>query len=207
MSDLGDTIRDMSNTGHVIAYCRVSTAQQSTEQQQDQITAAGITPERWFIETASGAAGSDRPAWAECREWLRSGDEVVVVGIDRLGRSVAEVAAAIADLAAAGVTVRSLREGIDTATATGRMTAAILASVSEMELELGRERRAASRAARVARGLPATRPRRLSAADEVRLVRLRDQGEPIEELVSLFRVSRSTVMRTLARHRETSASA
>ncbi|MEZ5212435.1 recombinase family protein [Gordonia sp. (in: high G+C Gram-positive bacteria)] len=145
------------------------------------------------MESASGAAGSTRPVWTECAAWLRPGDVLVVVGIDRLGRSVAEVASVIAELAERGVVVRALREGIDTSTPSGRMTAAILAPVAEMELGLGRERRAASRAARVARSLPATRPRRLTTADDARLVRLRDQGEPVDELVALFGVSRSTV--------------
>lgn len=186
----------------ISAYLRVSTGSQTTEQQRDAILAAGVTPGRWFDETASGAAGSQRLVWDECRDWLRPGDTLVVVGIDRLGRSVAEVAAAIDALTERGVVIRSLREGIDTSTATGRMAAAILASVAEMELTLGRERRAASRAARVARGLPATRPRRLNADAERRLVRLYESGEPVAELVSLFGVSRSTVMRTLRRHRD-----
>ena len=191
-----------SHSPAVAAYCRVSTGSQTTDQQQDQITAAGVVPQRWFIETASGAAGATRPEWEACLDWLRPGDQLVVVGIDRLGRSVAEVATAIDRLASAEITVRSLREGIDTSTATGRMTAAILASVAELELSLGRERRAASRAARVARGLPATRPRLLDRDAEVRLVRLYESGEPISELVAMFGVSRSTVMRALRRYRE-----
>ncbi|MCA9556500.1 MAG: recombinase family protein [Myxococcales bacterium] len=187
---------------HVVAYCRVSTASQSVEQQRDQITAAGIVPQRVFIETASGSAGTARPEWEQCADHLRPGDMLVVVALDRLGRSVAEVARIVADLTERGVILRALRESVDTSTSSGRMIVSVMAAVAELELELGRERRAASRAARVARGLPATRPRRLSAADEARLVRLRDQGEPVEELCSIFRVSRSTVMRTLRRHRE-----
>ncbi|MDL9938876.1 recombinase family protein [Gordonia sp. ABSL1-1] len=188
--------------GHVAAYLRVSTGSQSHDAQLDAIHRAGVTPARVFTETASGAAGSDRPEWRECLAWLRDGDVLVVAALDRLGRSVREVAEAIETLTGRGVTIRALREGVDTSTSTGRMVATIMESVAELELELGRERRAASRAARVARGLHATRPRRLSAADEARLVRLRDQGEPVDELVALFGVSRSTVMRTLRRSRE-----
>ena len=48
-------------SGQIAAYCRVSTAAQSTDQQQDQIAATGISPDRWFIETASGSVGTVRP--------------------------------------------------------------------------------------------------------------------------------------------------
>ena len=55
------------------AYLRVSTAQQSIDQQHDAIAAAGITPDRVFTDTASGRAGSNRPGWTECMGYLRKG--------------------------------------------------------------------------------------------------------------------------------------
>jgi hypothetical protein len=60
------------------------------------------------------------------------------------------------------IVLRSLREGIDTSNAAGRMVAGVLASLAELELELGRERRAAAREARTARGSPSDDPRRLT---------------------------------------------
>ena len=93
------------------AYLRVSTGQQSIDQQHDGIAAAGITPDRVFTDTASGRAGSNRPGWTECMGWLREGDQLVVVAVDRLGRSVREVAVALHELKTRGISVRSLREG------------------------------------------------------------------------------------------------
>src|ERR1700755_667245 len=101
------------------AYLRVSTGQQSIDQQHDAIAAAGIIPDRVFTDTASGRAGSDRPGWIECVGWLREGDHLVVVAVDRLGRSVREVATALHDLTTRGVHVRSLRERVDTSNTTG----------------------------------------------------------------------------------------
>jgi DNA invertase Pin-like site-specific DNA recombinase len=69
--------------------------------------------------------------------YARPDDTVVVAAIDRLGRSVAEVTRTIADLGEHSITLRALREGVDTSTPTGRAVAAIMAT-------LGRERRAAS---------------------------------------------------------------
>ena len=78
-------------------------------------------------------------------DYARPGDTVVVTAIDRLGRSVAEVTRTIVDLGDLRIILRALREGVDTATPTGRAVAAIMATLAELELELGRERRAASR--------------------------------------------------------------
>src|SRR6201996_328835 len=179
------------------AYFRVSTRQQSVNQQHDAIGAAGITPDRVFTDTASGRAGSSRPGWTDCMGWLREGDHLVVVAVDRLGRSVREVAIALHELTSRGVHVRSLREGVDTSTPTGRAVTSIMATIAELELELGKERRAASREARVARGLAATKPMKLDAAQQKRLLHLYEQGEPVSELVSMFGISRSTFFRTL----------
>lgn len=179
------------------AYVRVSTGHQSVEQQHDALAAAGVQADRTFEDTASGRAGSDRPGLAEALAWLRAGDRLVVAALDRLGRSVAEVTSTVADLTARGVVVVALRENVDTSTATGRAVAGIMASLAELELELGKERRAASRDARVARGLPATRPPKLSREQRERLVRLYRSGEPVSELMSMFGVSRATVFRVL----------
>lgn len=181
----------------IAAYFRVSTGQQSIDQQQDAVAAAGITPDRVFTDTASGRAGSNRPGWTECIAWLREGDQLVVVAVDRLGRSVREVATALHELTTRGIYVRSLREGVDTSNATGRAVTSIMATIAELELELGKERRAASREARVARGLAATKPMKLDAAQQKRLLRLYEQGEPVSELTSMFGISRSTLFRTL----------
>jgi DNA invertase Pin-like site-specific DNA recombinase len=73
-------------------------------------------------------------------DYAREGDAIVVVGIDRLGRNAAEVMTTIRDLGERGIVLRSLREGIDTSNAAGRMVAGVLASLAELELELGKER-------------------------------------------------------------------
>ena len=177
------------------AYLRVSTSGQTVDQQRDAITAAGIDPDRVFTDTASGRAGADRPGWRDCLGWLRQGDTVVVVAIDRLGRSVREVAQTMQELEERGIALRSLRESVDTSTPTGRAVVQIMATVAELELELGKERRAASRAARRERGLHATCPPKLGSEQRERPVRLYRSGEPVGELAAMFGVSRRTVFR------------
>jgi DNA invertase Pin-like site-specific DNA recombinase len=99
-----------------------------------------------------------RPDLAALLDYARPGDAIVVVGIDRLGRNAVEAMLTIRGLGGREITLRSLREGVDTNTATGR----ILASLAELELEAGREGRTAAREARRARGQADRSPQRYS---------------------------------------------
>jgi DNA invertase Pin-like site-specific DNA recombinase len=97
-----------------------------------------------------------------------------------------------------GIVLRSLREGIDTSNASGRMVAGVLASLAELELELGRERRSAAREARRARGQSIGRPKALDES-KVRLAqRMHASGESATTIADTLRVSRATVYRVLA---------
>jgi Resolvase, N terminal domain/Helix-turn-helix domain of resolvase len=131
-------------------------------------------------------------------DYARPGDTIVVVGIDRLGRNAAEVMTTIRDLGERGIVLRSLREGIDTSNATGRMVAGVLASLAELELELQRERVAASKAARKSRGQSIGRPKALTAEQIALAERMRASGEPVPVIAQTLKVSRATLYRTLA---------
>lgn len=91
-----EAVEPAAPTTATAAYLRVSTGHQSTDQQADALAVAGITAERTFVDTASGRVGSDRPGLAGALDWLRPGDRLVVVALDRLGRSVAEVTSTVA---------------------------------------------------------------------------------------------------------------
>ena len=186
-------------TGQLLGYARVSTDHQSLDQQQDALTAAGVDLDRIYNDKLTGASSREqRPGLDGLLTYAREGDVIVVVGIDRLGRNAAEVMLTIRDLGKRGIVLRSIREGIDTSTAAGRMIAGVLASLAELELELQRERRAAAIAARRARNIPVGRPRALRA-DQVALAqRMRESGEPVPVIAETLGVSRATLYRTLA---------
>jgi DNA invertase Pin-like site-specific DNA recombinase len=122
----------------------------------------------------------------------------VVVGIDRLGRNAAEVMTTIRELGEQNIVLRSLREGIDTSNATGRMVAGVLASLAELELELGRERRVAAREARRARGQSIGRPKVLDRSKAALAQRMHASGESASTIAATLAVSRATVYRVLA---------
>jgi DNA invertase Pin-like site-specific DNA recombinase len=78
------------------------------------------------------------------------------------------------------------------------MVAGILASLAELQLELGRERRSAAREARRARGQSIGRPKKLNASNAALAQRMHANGEPASTIAEALGVSRATVNRVLA---------
>jgi DNA invertase Pin-like site-specific DNA recombinase len=178
----------------ILGYARVSTDHQSLDQQHDALTAAGV--DRVFTDKISGTR-DDRPGLAALLDYARDGDTVVVVALDRLGRSLAGIVRTIETLRERGVMLRSLREGIDYSTPVGRMVAGIFASLAEYERELIHERAAVARQAARARGRQIGRPRALTS-DQIRLAqRMREAGEPVSVICTALKVARSTLYRAL----------
>lgn len=192
-----------TTTATQLGYARVSTGHQSFDQQVDALTAAGVVGSRVYSDKLSGTSTREqRPGLAALLDYAREGDAIVVVGIDRLVRNAAQVMTTIRELGERGIVLRSLREGIDTSNPTGRMVAGVLASLAELELELGRERRTAAREARRARGQSIGRPRALDSSKAALAQRMRANGEPASTIASTLGVSRATVYPVLAENTE-----
>lgn len=186
-------------TGTQLGYARVSTEHQSLDQQVDALAAAGVESTRVYSDKLSGTSTrQQRPGLASLLDYAREGDAIVVVGIDRLGRNAAEVMTTIRELGERGIVLRSLREGIDTSNAAGRMVAGVLASLAELELELGRERRSAAREARRSRGQAIGRPKALNDSNVALAQRMHASGEGASTIAAALGVSRATVYRVLA---------
>ncbi len=182
-----------------LGYARVSTGLQSLDQQLDALAAAGVNPDRVYTDKLSGTSTREqRPGLAALLDYARPGDAIVVVGIDRLGRNAAEVMMTIRELGERDIVLRSLREGIDTSNATGRMVAGVLASLAGLELEFGRERRSAAREARRARGQHIGRPKALDEKKAALAKRMHVSGESAGTIATTLGVSRATVYRVLA---------
>ena len=180
----------MSITG----YARVSTADQDPTSQIEALRAAGCDP--IYIEHASGAT-MERTQWSECNRGLGRGDTLVVVRIDRLGRSLADLVSTLDDLGTRGVHFRSLTEGIDTSTALGRMFYQLAGAFAEYERTLISERTRAGLDAARAAGRRIGRPPALTPEQRSHAQRLRAQGEGVATIARMLEVSPSTIRRTL----------
>ncbi len=119
----------------VFAYCRVSTTDQTTQNQIAEIAAAGfsIDPRRVVEETISGGVqAGQRPGFAKLMDRLETGDVLVVTKLDRLGRSVIDVRQTVDRLAEHGVRVHCLAlGGADLTSSAGRMVMSVLGAVAE----------------------------------------------------------------------------
>ena len=133
----------------LVGYARVSTEEQGTDPQLDELHAAGC--EKVHEEHASGADRT-RPVLARVLRDIRSGETLVVVRLDRLARSVAHLLAVIEQLEAKGAHFRSLRDPIDTTTPQGMFSLQVLGAVAQLERTLIAERTKAGLRSAKARG-------------------------------------------------------
>lgn len=123
----------------MLGYAAASAVGQNLEGQLAALSAEGVDPRRVFTDKLSESADRARAGLYAMLSYARSGDTVIVVALDRLGRSTTEVTRTIADLTDRGLRLRALREGLDTGTTTGRVVAGILHSLAELDLQPDRE--------------------------------------------------------------------
>lgn len=183
----------------VFAYCRVSTVEQSTENQRREIAAAGfaIDDRRVIEEAISGSvAAKERPGFGKLIDRLEPGDVLVVTKLDRLGRNAMDVRATVEQLAQAGVRVHCLAlGGVDLTSAAGRMTMQVISAVAEFERDLLIERTKSGLQRAKAEGKEFGRPSALSADQRRSVLDRLAAGESVAALAREFSTSRQTIMR------------
>ena len=184
-----------STAATVIGYARVSTIGQTLEQQTEALTAAGAG--KIFHDVMSGAR-DDRPGFTECMRYLREGDTLIVWRLDRLGRNMRAIINTLHELTQRGVTVRSLHDGVDTSTSTGRMVAGILMAIAEYERELVRERTALKLAHARKSGRKFGRPAKLTSDQAALAQRMKANGETAATICKTLGIGRTTLYRYLA---------
>ncbi len=115
-----------------IGYARVSTTDQVLDIQNERLKAAGCEIIR--SETGSGASRKGRSELRTIMQFLHAGDELVVLRLDRLGRSTRDVLNLVHELDEKGASLRILEPEVTTAGSMGRMVITILGMVADMEL-------------------------------------------------------------------------
>lgn len=182
------------------AYCRVSTADQTAENQVREIEAAGfaVDPKRVITETVSGSTPAlERKGFAKLVDRLESGDVLVVSKLDRLGRNAMDVRSTVERLAKDGVRVHCLAlGGVDLTSAAGKMTMGVIAAVAEFERDLLIERTQAGLSRAKAAGKALGRPPSLSPEQQATILSKRKAGVSLGVLAKEYGVSRSAIQRT-----------
>jgi putative DNA-invertase from lambdoid prophage Rac len=183
----------------VFAYCRVSTADQTTDNQVQEIAASGflVNGQRIVTETVSGSvAAMERKGFLALLNKLESGDVLVVTKLDRLGRNAMDVRSTVERLAALGVRIHCLAlGGSDLTSPAGKMIMAVIAAMAEFERDLLIERTQSGLARAKSQGKTLGRPQSLDeAAIKAVLARL-TQGEAVAALAREFGTSRQSIMR------------
>ncbi|ASD24177.1 invertase (plasmid) [Cryobacterium sp. LW097] len=183
----------------LLGYTRISTSSQDAQLQHDALVADGVQKRDVFADITSGSKTViKRPGMRKLLEHAEPGDTVVVWRVDRLGRSLIDVLNTVTLLRELGVNVRSISDGIDPATTTGRLMLNMLATLAEYERELIVERVtagiAAARQSGTRFGRPLSDP--VVIADKLAIATdARAKGRTAEDAARLVGWSRATLYR------------
>ena len=177
-----------------IGYARVSTGDQNLDLQERALRDAGA--DQIFVDRASGAQDS-RKGLSDALAAVGPGDTLVVWRLDRLGRSLPHLIAVVSDLGQRGVAFQSLHDGLDTASAQGRLVFHMMGALAEFERALISERTQAGVRAAKARGVKLGRRPTLNGHQIEHARTLIAGGESPSAVARTFKVGRSTLYRAL----------
>jgi DNA invertase Pin-like site-specific DNA recombinase len=176
----------------LLGYARVSTADQNLDVQRDALKRAGVST--IFSEKMSGTSRNGRDELEKVLSVLGRGDTLAVVRLDRLGRSLRDLANIAHEIEKAGAHLRILEQGVDTATAAGRAFFGMLAVFAAFETDVRRERQAEGIAKAKGAGVYKGRKRSI---DPIKVAKLKKAGRGVSEIAVELGISRQSVYRAL----------
>jgi DNA invertase Pin-like site-specific DNA recombinase len=200
------------NANEIVAvYLRVSTVDQNTEAQEHQVLEfcrkRGWRSPRVFRDLVCGAA-NHRPGLDSMLQFIRAGRvrHVVTYKLDRLGRSLTQLAIMVSEFQTRNVGLICTSQGIDTSTPNpvAQLQLGVLMAVAEFERALIKERTIAGLAVARMHGKRIGRPPISSRKVRHILKIARRLGRSIRSIAREAAVAPSTVARVLARSRQRS---
>ena len=182
----------------VFAYARVSTVEQLTENQREQIARAGydIAPKRFIEEQISGSVpAAQRPGFQRLLERMDEGDTLVVTKLDRIGRDSIDVQQTVERFQSEGIRLVVLQLGnLDLTSSAGALMVKMLAAVADFERDLIIERTQAGQARARAAGTHMGRPSK-TTPDQQRAIRAAlAAGATVSSMAGSYQVSRATII-------------
>jgi putative DNA-invertase from lambdoid prophage Rac len=182
----------------IFAYARVSTVDQLTENQHQQIAQAGysIEPQRYIEEKVSGSVpASQRAGFKALQGKLEKGDTLIVTKLDRIGRDSIDVQQTVEWFLEHGIKLIVLQLGnLDLTSSAGSLMVKMLAAVADFERDLIIERTQAGQARARAEGTHMGRPTKTSQGDRQAIVKGLQGGATVSAMASQFGVSRATII-------------
>ena len=176
----------------LVGYARVSSVGQRLDVQVAKLKHC----DKLFQEHTSGLAAT-RPRLADCLEYVREGDTLVVTRLDRLARSTWHLCQIAEILARKQVHLHVLDQSIDTSDATGRLLFHMLGAIAQFETELRAERQREGIQKAQERGTHFGRKKKLTLAQVSELRCRRAQGVMIKTLMHDYGLSKVSVYRYL----------
>jgi DNA invertase Pin-like site-specific DNA recombinase len=183
--------------GRRIGYARVSTADQNLSVQNRALEADGCAIV--FEEKVSGTKRNGRDQLQLALKVLLSGDTLVVTRLDRLGRSLRDLANIAHEIEGKNASLRVLEQAVDTSTSAGKAFFGMLAVFAQFETDVRRERQAEG----IARVIGDPKLRRLKYAggkpriDRTSVINMKDAGHGPAAIAKALGISRMSVYRAL----------
>ena len=185
-------------TGQKIGYARVSSKDQNLDRQLAALKKEKVF--RVFTDTVSGSS-TQRPGLDGALNYVRAGDQLIVVSMDRLARSLIDLHRLVDELTERGVSVKFLKEGqtysLDSSPV-AKLMLGLLGSVAEFERAIIRERQAEGIAKAKARGVYKGRAKVLNEEQVVQAREWVSEGVPKTEVARRFGIGRTTLYKYLA---------
>lgn len=184
----------------IVGYIRVSTLDQNADRQHVALNAAHV--EKIYEDHISGA-NTDRAQFQAMMQFLREGDELVVLSLDRLARNLRDLLDTVETLGKRGVSVRFLKENLlfdarSNADPTSKLMLSMVGAFAEFERSMIRSRQAEGIALAKARGAYKGRPRSVTDEQISKLKAALAQGVPLTKATRKVGISRTTAYRYLA---------
>ncbi|RFA16908.1 resolvase [Subtercola boreus] len=187
--------------GRLIGYARVSTKNQDTDRQEQDLLASGVRRDDLYVDHGVSGARANRPEFDRAVDALHEGDTLVVTTLDRLGRSTQNMLALPDMLRGRGAGLRVLNLGggnVETGTPMGSMVFTVMAALAQMELDIKRERITDSVTKRRAAGKDlGGRRQQFTDSQILNARRLIDGGEPAAQIARDMGMSRATLYRRI----------
>jgi DNA invertase Pin-like site-specific DNA recombinase len=175
-------------------YARVSSTDQSVDIQVEALRNRGIDDALIFSERISGTSRDGRTELARVLALLREGDTLTVTRLDRLGRSLKDLADIAHEIDRAGAHLVVTEQSVDTSTAAGRAFFGMLATFAQFETDIRRERQAEGIFKARQRGLYKGRK---PSVDRARVLALRAAGMGPAAIARELRIGEASVYRVL----------